>query len=175
MGISYGPTLTIVPGIASVATSRPVLHLSLSSSGGNLGGNYSHVVTSKGNVLYSGGPNRSYRVSSYGINSSTGAYVNVSNAALDVYGSTTDATAMNTFLNNMKIGELLVMTTYDEPSNNSNYFNTNLISNFGATLINNLAFRYCYLLVAVKGKGVIYEDFATDTQYRAVTMWLGFL
>lgn len=172
MGINYGSRWTIVPGIASASTNNPTLHLSLSSSGGNLGGNYSHVVKSKGTTLYSGGANRSYRVSSYGLNAS-GAFVNISNAALDVYGSTTDAAALNTFLTNMSFGHLLVLTTYDEPNNNKSYFNTNLKNNFGATMIDNLAFRYCYLLVAVKGKGVIYEDYAIDTEYRAVTMWLG--
>jgi hypothetical protein len=137
-----------------------------------LGGNYSHTVTSRGTTLYTGGANRSYRVSSYGINAS-GVYAHISSAALDVYGSTTDATAMNTFLTNMSFGQLLVLTTYDEPDNNKSFFNTNLKNNFGATMIDSLAFRYCYLLVAVKGKGVIYEDFAVSTEYRAVTMWMG--
>lgn len=171
MSINYGPTWNITPGVASTATARPILHLSLSSSGGNLGGNYSHVVSSKGVTLYSGGANRSYRVSSYGVVS--GTYQNISSTALDVYGSTIDATAMNTFLNNMSVGHLLVLTTYDEPANNRSYFDTNLKNNFGAKLIDNLAFRYCYVLVAAKGKGVIYEAYGSDIQYKAVTLSIG--
>jgi len=171
MSTHYGSRWTILPNIASVTTANPVLHVSLSSSGGNLGGNYSHVVSSKGAILYSGGANRSYRVSSYGLVGNV--YQNISSAALDVYGSTVDAAALNTFLNNMAIGNLLVMTTYDEPNNNKSYFNTNLITNFGATMINNLAFRYCYVLVAAKGKGAIYEAYGTDVQYKAVTMYIG--
>lgn len=171
MAINYGPRWTITTGVASTASSTPVLHLSLSSSGGNLGGNYSHVVSSKGTILYSGAANRSYRVSSYGLVGS--AYQNISSAALDVYGSTVDAAALNTFLNNMSVGHLLVLTTYDEPSNNKSYFNTNLKTNFGATMIDSLAFRYCYVLVAAKGKGLIYETYGTDTQFKAVTLLIG--
>jgi hypothetical protein len=171
MTISYGPTWTIKPNVASTATANSLLHLSLSSSGGNLGGNYSHVVSSKGVILYSGGPNRSYRVSSYGV--VNGTYQNISSAALDVYGSTTDAAALNTFLNNMAVGNLLVLTTYDEPANNKAYFNTNLATNFGARLIDNLAFRYCYILVAAKGKGMIYERYGIDTEFIAVTLTIG--
>lgn len=171
MATIYGPKWNITPGIASTATSRSLLHLSLSSSGGNLGGNYSHVVSSKGTTLYSGGANRSYRVSSYGVVNST--YQNIASAALDVYGSATDAAALNTFLNNMATGQLLVLTTYDEPSNNRSYFNTNLTTNFGAKLIDTFGYRYCYVLVAAKGKGLIYEDYGSDTQFKAVTLAIG--
>ena len=171
MATTYGPKWTITPNVALATTSRSLLHLSLSSSGGNLGGNYSHVVSSGGTTLYSGGANRSYRVSSYGV--VNGTYQNISSAALDVYGSTSEAAALNIFLNNMAIGNLLVLTTYDEPANNKSYFNTNLATNFGAKLIDNLAFRYCYVLVAAKGKGLIYEDYGTDTQFKAVTLTIG--
>jgi hypothetical protein len=171
MATHYGAKWTITPNIAAAATANAVLQLSLSSSGGNLGGNYSHVVSSKGTTLYSGGANRSYRVSSYGV--VNGTYQNIASAALDVYGSTTDAAALNTFLNNMSVGNLLVLTTYDEPANNKSYFNTNLATNFGAKLIDNLAFRYCYVLVAAKGKGMIYEAYGTDAEFRAVTLTIG--
>jgi hypothetical protein len=171
MATHYGARWSITPNIVIPATSRSFLHLALSSSGGNLGGNYSHVVTSQGNTLYSGGANRSYRVSSYGLVGN--AYQNIASAALDVYGSTVDAAALNTFLNNMAVGQLLVLTTYDEPANNRSFFNTNLKDNFGATKIDNLAFRYCYVLVAAKGKGLIYEDIGSDTEFKAVTLSIG--
>jgi hypothetical protein len=171
MATHYGARWSITPGVAAPASVNSLLHLSLSSSGGNLGGNYSHVVSSKGTTLYSGGANRSYRVSSYGL--VNGTYQNIASAALDVYGSTTDAAALNTFLNNMSVGNLLVLTTYDEPANNRSYFNTNLATNFGAKLIDNLGFRYCYVLVAAKGKGLVYEDYGSDTQFKAVTLAIG--
>ena len=171
MGTNYGPTWSITPNVATAAKTSSVLHLALSSSGGNLGGNYSHVVSSRGSTLYSGGANRSYRVSSYGV--VNGVYQNIASAALDVYGSTTAAADLNTFLNNMSVGNLLVLTTYDEPANNRAYFNANLKTNFGATMIDSLGFRYCYVLVAAKGKGVIYETFGTSTEFKAVTLTIG--
>ena len=40
-------------------------------------------------------------------------------------------------------------------------------------MIDSLGFRYCYVLVAAKGKGVIYETFGTSTEFKAVTLTIG--
>jgi hypothetical protein len=171
MSVTYNSKWSITVGSALTANATHALHLSLSSSGGNLGGNYAHTVTAMGTVLYTGTANRSYRVSSY--RPGVSGWALISSAALDVYGSTTDAASMNTFLNNMLTGDLLVMTTYDEPQNNTSYFSANLTNNFGATLNGSIGYRYCYVLVASKGKGVIYEHYGLDTEYRAVTLSIG--
>ena len=171
MAINYGPKWNIVVGSALTANSSHALHLSLSTSGGNLGGSYAHTVTAKGSVLYTAGPNRSYRVSSY--RGGSNGWALVSSAAYDVYGSTVDAAALNTFLNNMLVGDLLVMTTYDEPQNNTSYFSANLTNNFGAKLNASIGYRYCYLLVAAKNKGLIHEQVGADTQIIAATLSIG--
>ena len=61
---------------------------------------------------------------------------------------------------------LLVISTWDEPNNNKNYFSQNLIDNFGCTLIgNSWEGRSQYLLVAVKGKKApIYERYGARYQ-----------
>lgn len=175
MAINYGPRWNIVESFnATVTTPTPMLRISISSGGGDYGGTYDHTVSCKGVQLYSGGANRSYRVSSYRWNGSS-AYTLISSAAYDVYGSTVDATAMNTFLTNMATGDLLVMTTYDEPDNNKSFFSANLRDNFGSKLITNTwEFRSVYLFVSIKGKiNPIYERY--EGRYHpaiSATLWL---
>lgn len=176
MSINYGPRWNIVESYnATVTTTNPIMRISISSGGGDNGGTYDHNVASRGVTLYSGGANRSYRISSYRFNG-TSAFTNISNAALDVYANPADATAMNTFLTNVTVGDLIVITTWDEPANNKNVFSANLANNFGSQLINNnWDFRSVYLFVGIKGKTTpIYERYAG--RYHAAisaTLWLG--
>jgi len=176
MSISYGPKWNIISSYnATVPISDPLLKISISSGGGDLGGTWDHTISSRGTELYYGNIIRSYVASTYRINTSTGAFTNISSTRLDVYGSPTDAASMNTFITNITIGDLLVISTWDEPNNNKNYFSQNLIDNFGCTLIgNSWEGRSQYLLVAVKGKKApIYERYGARYQQSiSATLWL---
>ena len=176
MSISYGPKWNIVESYnATVTTPNPLLKISISSGGGDIGGTWDHTISSRGTQLYYGSIIRSYVASTYRMNAVTGVFANIASTRLDVYGSTTDAAAMNTFLTNVVSGDLLVITTWDEPNNNKNYFSQNLIDNFGSRLIgNSWEFRSEYLLVAVKGKKLpIYERYGARYQQSiSATLWL---
>jgi hypothetical protein len=177
MSTGYGPTWKIVESYgATDPTSNPLLKISISSGGGDIGGTWDHTVTCKGTELYYGAIVRSYCVSSYRWNATTSVYQNISFGRYDVYGSTIDAASLNTFLTNMTAGDLLVLSTWDEPASNKGYFSQNLYDNFGAKLIlNSWESRCMYLLVTVKGKKTpIYEKYAARyCVSTAATLWLG--
>lgn len=176
MGISYGAKWNIVEAYgATVTTPNPILKISISSGGGDIGGTWDHTIWSKGTQICALAAMRSYAASTYRINNSTGAFTNISNTRLDVYGNTTDAATMNTFITNISTGDLLVISTWDEPNNNKGYFSQNLIDNFGCKLIGNVwEFRSTYLLVAVKGKKApILERYGARYQQSiSATLWL---
>lgn len=173
MAINFNQRWNIVESLnASTSVALPSLKINVGSIGGDLAGNYQHTVTAGGVQLYTGTANRSYRVSSY---RKTSTWVNISSGAYDVYGSTVDAANLNTFLTNMTTGDLLVLTTSDEPANNKSYFEINLKNNFGAKLITNaFEFRSMYILIAVKGRlSPIYERY--ERRYSegiSATLWL---
>jgi len=169
MSVACGTKWNIVETYnASPGNSNAALAIGIATAGGDFGGTFQNQVWSKGVQLYSGAAVRSYCVSSY--RQTAGTWSNIANARLDVYGSTTDATSLNTFLNNMATGDLLVLSTYDEPATNKSYFDTNLRDNFGAQVAASaFEVRCLYLLVAVKGRKLpIYERYE-----RRFTAWFG--
>ena len=176
MTVNSGPSWNIIETYnATVTAANPILKISISSGGGDIGGTWDHTITSRGTQLYSGAIIRSYVASTYRFSSGTGAFTNIASTRLDVYGSTVDAAAMNTFLTNVVAGDLLVISTWDEPNNNKNYFSQNLIDNFGSQLIGNTwDFRSEYLFVGVKGRRFpIYERYGARYQASiSATLWL---
>jgi hypothetical protein len=73
----------------------------------------------------------------------------------DVYGSTVQATALANLLNSLPSSVIVIITTYDEPENNSGLLKT-AMQNCGAsssynTLLNS---RGAYVLVGIPGIGV---------------------
>lgn len=81
----------------------------------------------------------------------------------DVYGDPTAASNAGTFLQNFQTYDLLVLNTWDEPVNNaSTYLYPTLINSFGSNVGSYpRVFRDMHLLIAVKGKGVIFEQWRT--------------
>jgi hypothetical protein len=68
---------------------------------------------------------------------------------------------MNTYLtNSVNTGDLVIINTYDEPNNRRTTFRDVLVNKFYAKLqySGTWASRCSYQLVAIAGKGVIYEN-----------------
>jgi hypothetical protein len=75
--------------------------------------------------------------------------------SFDVYGSTVQATALANLLNSLPSTVIVIITTYDEPKNNSNLLKT-AMQNCGASSSFNtlLNIRGAYVLVGIPGIGV---------------------
>ena len=84
---------------------------------------------------------------------------------------------MLAYLQTFNAGDMLVLTTQDEPLNNRTVFQAELKNNFYAQLQDSAvwAFRCSYQLIAVKGKGVIYENIKPPASATGIntSMWLG--
>ena len=107
-------------------------------------------------VLDSGTP-RSYRITK--LRKTNGSWSYVGTAGYDVYGSTTHAAAMRDDLLTWQQGEMLVLSTQDEPNNNRSYFMDILRDDFNSQIHSfPRESRDSHTLIAVKGVGRIYED-----------------
>jgi len=133
------------------------------------------VVVNGSEVLSANAP-RSYRVSRLTQNPATGQFTYQSSNGYDVYGSSTNATNLDTYLNTFDDGDLMILNTNDEPNNNRGVFQTNLVNNFGANLQSSgvWASRISYMLISIKGKpNPIYETI--EARYGdsiRTTLWL---
>lgn len=133
------------------------------------------IVVNGSQVLSANAP-RSYRVSRLTQNTSTGQFTYQSSNGYDVYGSSTNATNLNTYLGTFNDGDLMVLNTNDEPNNNRGVFQSTLINDFGANLQTSgvWASRVSYMLISIKGKpNPIYE--AIEARYGdsiRTTLWL---
>lgn len=176
MGISYGSQWTIQTNtLRSSPSYTPKILLQLESSG------YEDLVQNRGHKIYIGGVNvldstspRSYRVSR--LTYSNGWNYSSSNG-YDVYGLVSEANAMLAYLQTFNTGDMLILNTYDEPLNNRSVFQTELKNNFYAQLQDSPVWDYrcSYQLIAVKGKGVIYESIKPRVSAVGIhtSMWLG--
>lgn len=106
---------------------------------------------------------RSYRATKLRFNGFSWEYI--TSNGYDVYGSSSEASDLDSFLNDFEDGELLIINTYDEPENNRGEFSGTLESRFGATLISGVDRRESYMLVAFcsgcdggKAIGKLFED-----------------
>jgi ligand-binding sensor domain-containing protein len=116
-----------------------------------------YISINGSNVVNSDSP-RSYLISQ--LRNTNGAWALIASNGYDVYGSTTEAANAQSFLQSFLVGDLLVLNTWDEPYNNSvTYLNSELTNNFRSSISSfTRDFRDMHLLIAIKGKGVIYEE-----------------
>ena len=106
---------------------------------------------------------RSYRITKLRQTNGTWGYVGT--ATYDVYGSTTQAAAMRDDLLTWQQGEMLVLSTQDEPNNNRNYFMDILRDDFNSQIYSfPREHRDSHTLISVKGVGRIYEDHKPTAQ-----------
>lgn len=120
--------------------------------------NRGHYIAINGTAVVNVNTPRSYRMSQ--LRNTNGLWSLIGSNDYDVYGSTVAAESARTFLQSFLQNDLLVLTTWDEPFNNSvTYLNPTLISDFKSNIGSfTRDFRDMHLLIAVKGKGVIYEE-----------------
>lgn len=84
----------------------------------------------------------------------------IANNGYDVYGSAEQAVAAADFLSTFQLGDMLILNTWDEPLNNSSYLYSALTSDFYQKISNfTRDFRDMHLLIAIKGKGLVYEEY----------------
>lgn len=80
----------------------------------------------------------------------------------DVYGDPTAANNAGIFLQGFQPYDLLILNTWDEPYNNVSYIQPTLINSFGSNMGSYpRVTRDAHLLIAVKDKGVIFEQWRT--------------
>lgn len=131
-------------------------------------------VVINGTQVLSANSARSYRITR--ISTSSGWQYQSSNG-YDVYGSQTAADDALTYLQSFSTGDMLVLNTYDEPNNRRNTFRNELVNNFYAELqfSNVWEFRCSYILIAVKGRGLLYESIKPryHTTGHSTTLYLG--
>ena len=126
------------------------------------------------NVVNASAP-RSYRFVQLRANSS--GWSLIANNSYDVYGSQPEADAALAFLQTFQTDDLLIMNTWDEPTNRRGTFQNYLIEYFGSNMASySREFRDAHLLIATyQTKTVFYEEHAprypTSTMPYC-TMWL---
>lgn len=124
-------------------------------------------------VLSASAP-RSYRATRLRYNN---GWTYHSSNGYDVYGSSTNASNLLTYLNTFSTGDILILNTNDEPNNNRGVFSGYLTSAFKSKLQSSPLWesRCSHLLVAAKDRGVIFEDVQAryDTKGIDVTLYLG--
>jgi hypothetical protein len=159
MAIHYSPRWNIQQSYRVSPSFTPKLLLHLES------GSFEATDQSRGHIIYSNGTAivnsdspRSYRMSQ--LRNVNGAWTLVASNGYDVYGDTNAAAAARTFLQGFAEYDMLALNTWDEPYNNAvAYLYDTLTNDFGAKVAQYTRdFRDMYLLVAVKNKGVIYEE-----------------
>ena len=102
---------------------------------------------------------RSYKITK--LRKTNGVWSLISSTGYDVYGNTTAANAALADLQSFNIGEMLILTTHDEPNNRRTTLAPELRENFGSRIYefqSNWEHRDAHLLISIKGEGVIFED-----------------
>ena len=179
MAINYGPKLTVLDGVLRYTPSYTPKLLIQVESAGISDYNYSYyrqrIVINGVDQLVATAP-RSYRASRLTY-TQAGSWAYTSSNGYDVYGSPTEASNLLTYLQTFSVGDMLILNTFDEPLNNRGTFKNELISSFGANLQDspNWTFRCSYVLVAVKGRKVLYENITPGSGLRGpqATIYLG--
>lgn len=176
MGIGYGAQWTKIDGgLRQSPTYTPPLLIQAESAGlDDSVRNRSQIIQINGVEVLNATAPRSYRASR--LINNNGWSLDSSNG-YDVYGSGTNATNLNTYLQGFNNNDILVLTTYDEPNRNRTTFRDTLINDFGAQLQNSgtWASRCSYLLIASKSKGPIVEKIQPRFSARGIeeSLWLG--
>ena len=112
-----------------------------------------------GSQVMTGGTPRSYRITKLRQNNGQWSYIGT--ATYDAYGSVVQAQAMAADLLTWLDGEILILSTQDEPNGNRGEFMGILRDDFNSQIHSfPRDYRDSHLLIAVKGVGRIYEAHA---------------
>lgn len=159
MTVGYNPVWTIQRAYRTSPGFTPRLLIQMES------GSFEAPDQSRGHLVYVNGTAvvnssspRSYRMSQ--LRNVGGTWTLIASNGYDVYGNTTAAADARTFLQGFQTYDLLALNTWDEPYNNAvSYLYDTLVTDFGSRVREfTRDFRDMYMLVAVKGKGVIFEE-----------------
>lgn len=138
---------------------EPYLKIEIGSSGLN-DSNFSDVTQNitVGGVLNTFNTPRSYRMTR--LKKVNSKWSIIDSNSYDVYGDVNQASLALQYLQEFDNGDMLVLTTWDEPQNNKNIFENELINSFGSTLqySPDWSFRCSYQLVSIKGQAPILEE-----------------
>lgn len=173
MGTHYNARWTVKEQLRIAPTTIPKILLQVESSGNDalvLPRYYAQRIVLNGvQVLNTNAP-RSYRFTR--LRNVAGVWTFMESTGVDVYNTPEDAAPALAYLQTFAVGDMLVLNTNDEPLRYAENIWAELRSNFFAT-ITTLEHRASYLLIAVKGKGRIYENIGA--RYAASTVisaWL---
>lgn len=112
-------------------------------------------------VLNASAP-RSYRITQ--LRNTNGTWSLIASNGYDVYGTVGAPESALAFINGFSNGDLMILNTWDEPFTNRTVLAPTLRDSFGSRIYtwqSTWDFRDMHLLIAVKGRGVIFEEFRT--------------
>jgi len=121
--------------------------------------NNSQRIVIKGETVVNSTTPRSYRITR--LAHSEQRWQLVASNCYDFYGSGFEIVKALNFLGSFNSGDLLVLTTWDEPNTGRLVISPTLKSSFGSKIEEfrkDWSFRDMHLLVAVKDQGVIFEQ-----------------
>ena len=159
MGIAYNPRWTIRQELRVSPSYTPRLLLQIEAGSFEATDqNRNQLIKINGSTVVNVGSPRSYMLSQ--LRNTNGTWSLIASNGYDVYGNATAAGQARDFLLTFQAGDLLVLNTWDEPYNNAvSYLYPTLTADFKSKIDTyTRSFRDMHLLIAVKNKGVIYEE-----------------
>lgn len=159
MSLQIGPKWNITDALRFTPTGKhPRLHIMAESGSFEATDQNRNVrVRANGVDLVNSSSPRSYRMTQLRL--VNGDWTLVASNGYDVYGSTVAAQDAANFIDTFQVGDLLISNTWDEPNNNSSYFTAKFRDNFYSNVLSfTREHRDMHLLIAVKGRGLIYEE-----------------
>jgi hypothetical protein len=160
MSIAYNPAWTKIQNLRVFPSSTPRLLLHIESGSFEAPAqNRNQRIDINGTTVLNATAPRSYRLTQ--LRNTAGVWSLVASNGYDVYSSVAAAEQARDFLLAFQTSDLLVLNTWDEPLNNApTYLYPSLTADFGSQA-NTFAreSRDMHLLIAVKGRGVIFEEY----------------
>jgi hypothetical protein len=179
MAMNYGAKWSILADTLRVTPNyTPKILIQVESAGlEDVTRYYNQFVQINGTTVLNATSPRSYRATRLTFSTNSGWAYHSSNG-YDVYGNAAgEAAAMLAYLQTFSTYDMLILNTWDEPLNNRSVFQTELKTSFLAKLQDSSvwASRCSYQLIAVKGKGVIYEHIKPRYSANGIntTLYLG--
>lgn len=160
MGANYNSRWTIVEALRQFPSYTPRLLIQAEAGSFEATNQYHRqYIAINGTAVVNADSPRSYRLTQLRNNGSDWSLV--ASNGYDVYGSTVAADSARTFLQSFLAYDMLILNTWDEPYNNAvSYLYPTLTGDFGSKIDTyTRSFRDMHLLIAVKGKGIIYEGY----------------
>lgn len=156
-------------------TASLVIHAESSSFEAN--GTFQTVrVYEQGNLVLNTTTPRSYRLTRLSQNAN-GFWIYQESNGYDVYGNQTAADNAQAYLESFPTGDMLILTTWDEPFNRRSQLTPVLTRDFGSKIAGypGQTFRDMHVLISIKGsKRPIFEEHRTRYSNAIwVSAWLG--